>query len=96
MGKIGAAIEQTRRYYPDLLDTNENLHFMLKCRQFIEMVNGCDTEVSLDKLQGTVTLSINTIIFRSLICHRIHLLSNPPNFINLQIQIYTLIQSILI
>lgn len=46
MGKIGQAIEQTIHYYPGLLESNENLLFLLKCRQFIEMVNGCDTEVN--------------------------------------------------
>lgn len=42
MGRIGQAIEQTQRAYPGLLDSNQNLMFMLKCRQFVEMVNGSD------------------------------------------------------
>lgn len=29
-----------------LLESNQNLLFMLKCRQFVEMVNGSDLEVS--------------------------------------------------
>ncbi|XP_059610165.1 ran-binding proteins 9/10 homolog isoform X1 [Phlebotomus argentipes] len=41
-GRMGHAIEQTMRSYPGLLENNQNLLFMLKCRQFIEMVNGCD------------------------------------------------------
>lgn len=42
---MGEAIELTSRLYPGLLEYNENLLFMLKCRQFVEMVNGTDTEV---------------------------------------------------
>lgn len=46
MGRIGLAIEQTTRAYPGLLESNQNLMFMLKCRQFVEMVNGSDLDVS--------------------------------------------------
>lgn len=45
-GRMGTAIEQTIRTYPGLLENDENLLFKLKCRQFIEMVNGCDFDVS--------------------------------------------------
>lgn len=45
-GRMGQAIEQTLRTYPGLLENNQNLLFMLKCRQFVEMVNGSDIEVS--------------------------------------------------
>jgi Ran-binding protein 9/10 len=48
MGRIGQAIEQTQRAYPGLLDSNQNLMFMLKCRQFVEMVNGSDFYVRLE------------------------------------------------
>lgn len=44
-GRMGEAIETTQQLYPGLLERNLNLLFMLKCRQFIEMVNGTDTEV---------------------------------------------------
>ena len=44
-GRMGQAIEHTLRLYPGLLENNKNLLFMLKCRQFIEMVNGSDIEV---------------------------------------------------
>lgn len=37
-GKIGEAIQLTQRLYPDVLNDNPNLHFALKCRQFIEMI----------------------------------------------------------
>lgn len=49
MGRIGLAIEQTQRAYPGLLESNQNLMFMLKCRQFVEMVNGSDLDVSLHR-----------------------------------------------
>ena len=44
-GRMGEAIDTTQQIYPGLLERNLNLLFMLKCRQFIEMVNGTDTEV---------------------------------------------------
>lgn len=47
-GRMGQAIDQTIRFYPGLLESNQNLLFMLKCRQFVEMVNGCDFDVSVD------------------------------------------------
>lgn len=44
-GRMGEAIDTTQQLYPGLLERNANLLFMLKCRQFIEMVNGTDSEV---------------------------------------------------
>ncbi|XP_045598083.1 ran-binding protein 9 isoform X1 [Procambarus clarkii] len=44
-GRMGEAIETVQQLYPGLLENNHNLLFMLKVRQFIEMVNGTDTEV---------------------------------------------------
>ncbi|XP_048867593.1 ran-binding protein 9 [Brienomyrus brachyistius] len=44
-GRMGEAIETTQQLYPSLLERNPNLLFMLKVRQFIEMVNGTDSEV---------------------------------------------------
>lgn len=44
-GKMSQAIEHTLHSYPGLLENNKNLWFALKCRQFIEMVNGADIEV---------------------------------------------------
>ncbi|KAM4605556.1 ran-binding protein 9 [Polymixia lowei] len=44
-GRMGEAIETTQQLYPSLLDRNPDLLFMLKVRQFIEMVNGTDSEV---------------------------------------------------
>jgi len=42
VGRLGEAIELTDQLYPGLLEHNANLLFMLKCRQFIEIVNGSD------------------------------------------------------
>lgn len=42
---MGEAIETTQALYPKLLDAKPDLLFMLKCRQFVEMVNGTDSEV---------------------------------------------------
>ncbi|TKS79332.1 Ran-binding protein 9 [Collichthys lucidus] len=44
-GRMGEAIETTQQLYPNLLERNPDLLFMLKVRQFIEMVNGTDSEV---------------------------------------------------
>lgn len=44
-GRMGEAIEKTGRLYPGLLENNQSLLFMLKCRQFVEMVNGSDMDV---------------------------------------------------
>ncbi|KAG5848482.1 hypothetical protein ANANG_G00098910 [Anguilla anguilla] len=43
-GRVGEAIDATQQLYPGLLEHNPNLLFMLKCRQFVEMVNGSDGE----------------------------------------------------
>lgn len=43
-GKIGEAIHLTNRYYPKVLENNDNLLFALKCRQFVEFVNGCESD----------------------------------------------------
>ena len=45
MGRIGEAIETTDQFFPGLLAKNPNLLFLLKVRQFIEMINGTDSEV---------------------------------------------------
>ncbi|XP_033625865.1 ran-binding protein 9-like [Asterias rubens] len=44
-GRMGDAIETTQRLYAGLLERKPNLEFMLKCRQFVEMVNGTDSEI---------------------------------------------------
>lgn len=44
-GHLAEAIEMTQQLFPGLLEKNQNLLFMLKVRQFIEMVNGTESEV---------------------------------------------------
>jgi len=43
-GKMGEAIQLTDRLYPGFLQSHPALHFMLKVRQFIEMVSGNDED----------------------------------------------------
>lgn len=47
-GRLGQAIDITSKLYPGLLEGNSNLLFALKCRQFVEMVNGTDSESDPD------------------------------------------------
>lgn len=42
---MGEAINLTNKLYPGLLEKDSNLMFALKCRQFVEMVNGTDSEI---------------------------------------------------
>lgn len=46
MGRIGQAIDLTNKCFSGLLESNPNLLFMLKCRQFVEMVNGSDLDAT--------------------------------------------------
>lgn len=57
-GRMGQAIEQTIRLYPGLLESNQNLLFMLKCRQFIEMVNGSDFDLGGSSRTSPVQTSV--------------------------------------
>lgn len=57
---MGEAIELTSKLYPGLLEYNQNLLFMLKCRQFIEMVNGTDSEVYPRRCAGGFSPSYTT------------------------------------
>ncbi|XP_063540472.1 ran-binding protein 10 isoform X2 [Cydia strobilella] len=41
-GRIGEAVELTRKLYPGLLEREKELLFLLQCRQFVEMVNGTE------------------------------------------------------
>jgi len=43
-GRLGEAIRTTQQFYPDLLENNLELLFILRCRQFIEIVNGTEGE----------------------------------------------------
>ncbi|CAH1954721.1 unnamed protein product [Acanthoscelides obtectus] len=59
-GRMGEAIEKTGKLYPGLLENNQNLLFMLKCRQFVEMVNGTDIDVCHRKSIGGYSPNYNT------------------------------------
>jgi len=52
-GRMGDAITMTNRLYPGFLQRHPSLHFMLKVRQFIEMVSGNDTSESEVVGQGS-------------------------------------------
>lgn len=56
---MGEAIDLTSRLYPGLLERDPNLMFALKCRQFVEMVNGSDSEVN-QTIGTSTTTSANT------------------------------------
>lgn len=43
-GRISEAIRQTNRLCPNLLQNNPNLLFALKCRQFIELISGAESD----------------------------------------------------
>lgn len=45
MGRLGEAVTLTKQLFPGLLDKNKTLYFQLKVQQFIEIVNGTDSEV---------------------------------------------------
>lgn len=61
-GRMGEAIELTQRLYPGLLEKQQNLLFLLRVRQFIEMVNGTDSEVAEQRaIQTSVIQSTRTL-----------------------------------
>nr|CAB3265425.1 ran-binding protein 10-like [Phallusia mammillata] len=60
MGRIGEAIETTQHLFPGLLANNHNLLFLLKVRQFIEMVNGTDTEVKSLTRSSSISSNYNS------------------------------------
>ncbi|KAJ9579611.1 hypothetical protein L9F63_004690, partial [Diploptera punctata] len=57
-GRMGEAIETTSKLYPGLLEHNQNLLFLLKCRQFVEMVNGSDSEVTPPRPTSPIQTSV--------------------------------------
>ncbi len=59
-GHTTDAIEKTKELFPTLLN-NKNLLFVLKVRQFIEMINGTESEIPLPSIssQTTNSLSLN-------------------------------------
>lgn len=69
-GKLGEAIHSTQELYPGLLENNLDLKFMLKCRQFVEMINGTDSEVST--LRSSVHSTPHTLSNKSSPCMSPH------------------------
>ena len=59
-GRMGEAIDLTSRLYPGLLERDPNLLFALKCRQFVEMVNGSDSEVCLNNSENQTSVIQST------------------------------------
>lgn len=53
-GKVSEALKLVRIAYPGILDKNKQLLFKLKCRQFVEMIGGCD------KMVETINLSCSS------------------------------------
>lgn len=80
-GRMGEAIDKTSRLYPGLLERDQNLLFMLKCRQFIEMINGSDVEVCRRKcysprpnspIQTSVIQSTKGLLKYTLFFNKVH------------------------
>jgi hypothetical protein len=55
-GRTTDAIEKTKELFPTLLN-NKNLLFVLKVRQFIEMINGTESEIPPSSKSSTLKLS---------------------------------------
>lgn len=63
-GRLGEAIADTQRLYPGLLESDQKLLFLLKCRQFVEMVNGADNPgVTTNQVTCTFLSSILVLLF---------------------------------
>ncbi|CAF1076674.1 unnamed protein product [Adineta steineri] len=56
-GRTTDAIEKTKELFPTLLN-NKNLLFVLKVRQFIEMINGTESEISTPSISSQTTKSL--------------------------------------
>ncbi|CAK8675314.1 ran-binding protein 10-like [Clavelina lepadiformis] len=59
-GRLGEAIETTQQLFPGLLARNPNLMFRLKVRQFIEIINGTESEVKSLTRNLSVSSSYNS------------------------------------
>jgi len=69
-GHTTDAIEKTKELFPTLLN-NKNLLFVLKVRQFIEMINGTESEISSPSTSSHITNSLS-------LKHKHH--SNSPSY----------------
>ncbi|KAK0078037.1 hypothetical protein PV325_003124, partial [Microctonus aethiopoides] len=65
-GRMGEAIDLTSRLYPGLLERDANLMFALKCRQFVEMVNGSDSEVNFSSNDNQASVIQSTKAYTKL------------------------------
>jgi hypothetical protein len=57
---MGEAIDLTSQLYPGLLERDTNLMFALKCRQFVEMVNGTDSEIYRSNIENQTSVIQST------------------------------------
>ena len=44
-GRISSAVRAVEQLFPGMLEKEKELLFQLKCRQFVEIVAGCDKVV---------------------------------------------------
>ena len=51
-GRVSQAIILVNRLYPGLLHQNKELMFRVLCRQFIEVVSGCDRVIEGEEANG--------------------------------------------
>lgn len=66
-GKISEAIRLTNCLCPSLLQDNPNLLFALKCRQFIELIGGAESDCQQTKFDNKITSNENDQKFIRLI-----------------------------
>ncbi|XP_011502358.1 PREDICTED: ran-binding protein 9 [Ceratosolen solmsi marchali] len=83
-GCMGEAIDLTSKLYPGLLERDTNLMFALKCRQFVEMVNGTDSEIyrNNNENQTSVIQSTKLLNKSSINCNLEELNHNTINGIS--------------
>lgn len=59
-GRISEAISLTKRYHPSVLENDQNLLFLLNCRQFIEYICGNDSFASGESSNGNSEFNGNS------------------------------------
>lgn len=62
-GRISQSIGLVNRLYPTLLNDNKELMFRILCRQFIEIVSGCDKmeDESSEEINGEVAMDTDEV-----------------------------------
>jgi len=63
-GHTTDAIEKTKELFPTLLN-NKNLLFTLKVRQFIEMINGTESEISTPSISSSSSHTTNCLVLKT-------------------------------